>query len=152
MIINPCHITNCYGLVCNSFLRFILSQFELFEVLYLSKENRYLLAINHNSIAIHSLSLHQLLNGQLAELPTVFGSFFYWHNYYNHFCKGGGQRRATMWQAKAMSTLKQPNGIHWCHSYLHISNKAAVSKAKLISQSCGELQLAVCLSRGDGVI
>ena len=44
----------------------------------------------------------------------------------------------------------QPNGIHWCHFHLHISHKAVKSMAKLISQSCGELQPAVCLSRGYG--
>ena len=47
---------------------------------------------------------------------------------------------------------KQPNGIHWYHFHLQISHKAAKSMAKLISQSCGELQLAVCFSRGDGAI
>ena len=47
---------------------------------------------------------------------------------------------------------KQPNDIHWCHCDFNISQKAAKSMAKLISQLCGELQLAVCLSRGDGAI
>ena len=42
--------------------------------------------------------------------------------------------------------------IHWCHLLLYISHKATKSMAKLISQSCGELQLAVCLSREDGAI
>ena len=41
----------------------------------------------------------------------------------------------------------QPNDIHWCHFYLHISHKAAKSMAKLISQVCDELQPADCLSR-----
>ena len=40
--------------------------------------------------------------------------------------------------------------IHWCHFHLHISHKAAKSMTKLISQLCGELQPAVCLSRGCG--
>ena len=31
-------------------------------------------------------------------------------------------------------------------------HKATKSMAKLITQPCGELQLAVCLSRGDGAI
>ena len=46
----------------------------------------------------------------------------------------------------------QPNDISWCHFHLYISHKAAKSMAKLISQSCGELQQAVCLPRGYGVI
>ena len=47
-----------------------------FEVLYLGKENRCLHAIHHHSVAIHNLSIHKLLNGWLAELPTIFDSFF----------------------------------------------------------------------------
>ena len=35
---------------------------------------------------------------------------------------------------------------------LHISHRTAKYMAKLISQSCGELQPAVYLSRGDGAI
>ena len=56
----------------------------------------------------------------------------------------GGQRLLQFW--------KQSNDIHWCHLYLHISHKAVNSVAKHISQSYGELQPAVCLSRGDGAI
>ena len=52
------------------------------------------------------------------------------------------------WWTKAMSTLKKPNSIHWCHFHLHISNKVAKSVAKLINQLCGKLQPAMCLSRG----
>ena len=37
-------------------------------MLYLGKENRCLHAICHSFIAIHSLSIDQLLNGWLAEL------------------------------------------------------------------------------------
>ena len=37
--------------------------------------------------------------------------------------------------------------IIWCHFHLHISRKAAKSMVVLISQSCGELQPVVCLSR-----
>ena len=40
---------------------------KLFEVLYLEKENRCLHEIRHNSIAIYTLPMHQLLNGWLAE-------------------------------------------------------------------------------------
>ena len=36
--------------------------------------------------------------------------------------------------------------------HLHKSHKAAKSMAKLISQLCGELQLAVCWSRGEETI
>ena len=43
--------------------------------MYLGKENRYLRAIQQGSIAIHSLSMHQLLKGQLAELPIILESF-----------------------------------------------------------------------------
>ena len=35
---------------------------------------------------------------------------------------------------------------------LHISQKAAKSRAKLISQSCGELQPAIWLSQGERAI
>ena len=47
------------------------------------------------------------------------------------------------------NSLLQPTGIHF---HLHISHKAPKSMAKLICQSSGELQPAVCLSRGDGAI
>ena len=39
--------------------------------LYLSKKNRCLHVIHHDSIPIHSLSMHQLLNGCIAELLTI---------------------------------------------------------------------------------
>ena len=55
------------------------------------------------------------------------------------------------WQAKAVNT-ENSQMASIGHFYLHISHKAAKSMAKLISQSCGELQLAVCLSKGDGAI
>ena len=45
-------------------------------MLYLEKENRCLHEIHHNSIAIHSLSIHKLLNGYLAELPAILDRFF----------------------------------------------------------------------------
>ena len=61
---------------------------------------------------------------------------------------GLGWWRAVKWWAKATSTLKTTNDIHWCHFQLHVSHKIA----KPIRQSCGELQLAVCLSRGVGAI
>ena len=51
-----------------------------------------------------------------------------------------------------MSTVKTANGIYWCNFHLHISHKAAKSMDKLIRQLCGELQPAVCLSRGVGAI
>ena len=36
-------------------------------------------------LAIHSLSMHQLLNEQQTKLPTILDSF-YWHSYYHkHF-------------------------------------------------------------------
>ena len=56
------------------------------------------------------------------------------------------------WLAKAMSSLNQQSGIHWCHFHLHMSHNAVKSMAKLISQSCGELQPAVCLPRGHAAI
>ena len=37
--------------------------------------NRYLHVIHHYSIAIHSLSTHQLLNQYLAELPAILDIF-----------------------------------------------------------------------------
>ena len=39
----------------------------------------------------------------------------------------------------------QMASIAWCHFQLHVSHKAAKSMGKLISQSCGTIQLAVCL-------
>ena len=46
-------------------------------VLYLRRENRFLHAICHDyNIAIHSLSMHQLLNGKLAEFLEFLDSFF----------------------------------------------------------------------------
>ena len=39
----------------------------VFEVLYLEKENGCLHEIHHDSIAIYTLPMHQLLNEQLAE-------------------------------------------------------------------------------------
>ena len=56
------------------------------------------------------------------------------------------------WRAKAKSSLKTGNDYHWCHFHLHMSHKAAKSIAKLISQSCGDSQPAVCLSEEDGAI
>ena len=43
-------------------------------------------------------------------------------------------------------------GIIWCHFQLQVSNQAAKSMTNLTSQSCDDLQLAVCLPREDGVI
>ena len=63
-----------------------------------------------------------------------------------------GRQGATKWWMKATSSLKQPNGICWSHFHPHMSHKAAKSMAKLISQLCGESQLAICLSREDGAI
>ena len=64
----------------------------------------------------------------------------------NHKClyRDGGWRwwRATKWQAKALSKLKQ----------LHISYKVAESTVNFISWSCNDLQAVVCLSRQDGAI
>ena len=39
-----------------------------------------------------------------------------------------------------------------CHFHLHLSHEAAKSIAKLISQSCGKSQLAICLSMENGAI
>ena len=51
-----------------------------------------------------------------------------------------------------INTTDSQMGIHWCHFQLYISHKATKSIAKLISQLCGELQLAVCLSIEDRAI
>ena len=100
-------MASCYGLVCNSFVVYMKPILIIWKFVSQQGKNRCLHAIHHDSIAIHSLSLHQLLNGYLAKSPTILGSFFYWHNqYYNHFCNGGGWKGATMWQGKATSTLK----------------------------------------------
>ena len=48
----------------------------IFEVLYLRKGNRCLHAICHDSITIHSLSVYQMFNGQLAKLPTILQRLF----------------------------------------------------------------------------
>ena len=63
---------------------------------------------------------------------------------------GWGWAIATKWQAKATSTVKIAKSH--CHFHLHISHKAAKSMTKLISKLYDGLQLAVCLSSGDGVI
>ena len=62
--------------------------------------------------------------------------------------------RLTSLRNKPQLRLHQnkPNGIHWCHFHHHISHKAVKSMARLISQSCGELQPAVCLPRGYAAI
>ena len=39
------------------------------------KENRCLHGIHYPSIAIHSVSIHQLLNGWLAEFPAILDSY-----------------------------------------------------------------------------
>ena len=43
-----------------------------------------------------------------------------------------------------MSSLNQPNGIHWCHFHLHISDKAGKSMAK-ISRVVNYSWLFACL-------
>ena len=96
-------------------------------------------------IAIHSLSMYQLLDKYLAKLPTIYNILdhnFYWHSqYYKHTYRGGRWKwwGAMKWQAKAMSTLKT---VKWCPSVpffqLHITHTAAKSMAKLTSQLCGD--------------
>ena len=84
-------------------------KFSLFEALYLRKENRCLHAILHNSIAIHSPSIHQLLNGQLDELPIILDQFFNAAANITSLSvqwKGRQWVGATKWQAKVMPTLK----------------------------------------------
>ena len=54
------------------------------EVTYLGKENSYLYAIQYNSAAIHTLSMHQLLNGWLPELPTILDSLLLVSQYLKH--------------------------------------------------------------------
>ena len=44
-------------------------------MLYLGKENRCSHAICHGSVAIHSRSIHKLLNEYLTELPAILDSF-----------------------------------------------------------------------------
>ena len=44
-----------------------------------------------------------------------------------------------------ITMLKQGNDYHWCYFRLHVSHKAAKSKAKFISQLRGDSQPAVCL-------
>ena len=48
--------------------------------------------------------------------------------------------------------LKWQKGKNWHPFQLHISHKAAKSMANLTSQSCSDLQPAVCLPSGDGAI
>ena len=55
--------------------------------------------------------------------------------------QSGGQRLYQYW--------KLPNGTQWYHFQLHILHKTAESMIKFISHVCGELQLAVHLSRED---
>ena len=64
--------------------------------------------------------------------------------------KGG--RGATKWWAEATSSLKTAKWHRLVpFSSLHV-HKAAKSVVELISQSCGESQQAVSLSREDGAI
>ena len=79
-------------------------------MLYLRKENRYLHAICHDSIAIHSLSIHKLLNENLAELPTILDSFVtgYANTTSISIGSGGG---GEPWSGglRVCLNLKQPN-------------------------------------------
>ena len=71
--------------------------------MYLGKENIYLYATRYNSTAIHTLSMRQLLNGWLPELPAILNCFLLVSQYHKHSYRGGGEPH---WLAKAMSTLK----------------------------------------------
>ena len=107
--------------------------------------------ICHNSIAFYGHSIHQLLSG--AELPVILEFFTGVVNTTSTPVGWDGEQVAIKWWAKIMSTLKTAKWhFHWCHFHLHISHKAAKSIAKLVIHLCGELQPAICLSRGDGVI
>ena len=92
---------------------------------------------------IHSLSMHQLLNGQPAELPTIL----------DNLLTGIANITSTLIRVEPQNSRqrlcqhwKRPNCIYW-HQFMciHISHKAVKSMAKLIDQLCGELWLAVCL-------
>ena len=97
--------------------------------MYLWKENRCLHAICHDSIVIHTLSMHQQLNEQLASrISCHFRQLFIGVTNTTSTpirMEGRGWWRATKWQAKAMSTLKQPNGSICVIISTHISHKAA---------------------------
>ena len=111
-------------------------------------------AIHDDSIAIHSLSICQLLNGQLAELAAILDSLF--TDIANTIStpirvEGGGWNVVGSYKVRSRQRLHQhskwPNGIYWCHFMcIHIPHKSAKSNAKLIYQLCGKLRLALCFS------
>ena len=111
------------------------------KILYLRKENRCLHVIHHDSIAIHSLSTHQLSNGYLAELPTILDIFPGIANTTitpigvvgSHKVAGKGYVNTKNSQMSSISATLS--------SMYH--TKQAKLMAKLISQSRGELQQAI---------
>ena len=70
---------------------------------FLGKENRCLHAIDHDSIAIHSLSTQKLSNEELAKLPTILDIFLGIANTISTPIGMVGSHKVS---AKAMSTLK----------------------------------------------
>ena len=129
--------------------------FEIFNSIYLENKQSYLHVFLHKYIAIQVNSLRLLHTGLLAELPTILDSFLLVQPITLALLQSGrvrGGQKATKWWPKATSLLKTAK---W-HPLVPFSpsdvTQEAKFMAKLISQSCGESQLAVCLSREDGVI
>ena len=128
--------------------------FEIFNSIYLENDQSCLHVFLHKSIAIQGNSLCLLYIGQLAELPTILDIFLLVQPIPLAFLQGGrtgGGHRVMKWWAKVTSSLKKPNGIHWCPFHIHTSHKAAKSTATLINQLCDESHSAVCLSREDRI-
>ena len=123
-----------------------------------SQEGKQMLACNSQrvysySYSIYTVAMGQLLNGQLAELLTIFRYL------YTGIAKttstsiarcwvvGRGWQGATKWQINAASELKT---VKWNWLLIQLPIPKAKSLANLISQSCGDLQSAVYLRREDG--
>ena len=97
-------------------------------MLYLRKENKCLHAIHHSSIAIHSLSIHQLLYEQLAELSASLDIITGYANTTTSTStpievEGGG---VTKWlRAAKWHQLEQLHITHTHNSYLHAPTSPA---------------------------
>ena len=99
----------------------------------------------------------QLLNGQLAELPAILDSLF--SGLVNTTstsirveCGGWWGSHKLAGSSDFKSELSQIVSIEALLSSTYVSQSVAKSMANVTSQSCGDLQPAVCLSRQDGAI
>ena len=66
--------------------------------------------------------------------------------------EGGGGKEPQSGRLMLCVKWKQLNGISWSYFHLNITHKTVIPMLDLTSQLCGDLQLAGCLSSGDGAI